>query len=175
MITTSGGILVPEGETGVRARYGDIKVSRIDGKLQVVLPHHWERDNLVLAKNLPGFVDLEGKSRPLYVHKYIEQPLRAALTGATARRSDYKILTLGCWNVRMSRTTAKLSTHSWAIAVDLNADKNPLVRLAHTTDTFASDIPNEWIEEFERCGFLWGGKFQGLTRDPMHFQLARAY
>lgn len=126
---------------------------------------------MLVVRDLPGF-----ETRPLYINRLIEQPLRAALTGATIRRPDYKIRTLGCFNPRMKRTNGtELSLHSWGVAIDLNADANPLQSLKHPTDAFACDIPNEWVEEFKRCGFTWGGEFHGLTKDPMHLQWTSGY
>lgn len=168
-------IAPPHGEAEVRATFGDIRVTRVNGDLRIVTPQHWEEQCMMVARDLPGFVDDQGKGRPLYVNRLIEEPLRAALTGATIRRPDYKIRTLGCFVVRVSRTTPKLSTHSWGIAVDLNADANPLQHLLNLTDPIRTDIPTEWVEEFERCGFTWGGKFRGLSKDPMHFQFCSGY
>ena len=161
----------PRGLEEIKKVYGDIVVSKLDGKRVIISPRYWEDRNMLVVRDLPGF-----EGRPLYINRLIEQPLRAALTGATIRRPDYKIRTLGCFNPRQKRTNgAELSLHSWGVAVDLNADANPLVRLKHETDTFECDIPNEWIEEFKRCGFTWGGEFRGLTKDPQHFQWASAY
>jgi hypothetical protein len=160
----------PHGEADVRATFGDIRLSRINGELAVVSPPQWEDRCMIRAYDLPGF-----DGRKLYVNRLIEEPLRAALTGAVTRRPDYKIRTLGCFCPRLSRTTSRLSTHSWGIAVDLNADANPLQHLLNLTDPIKTDIPLEWIEEFQRCGFTWGGAFRGLSKDPMHFQFCQNY
>jgi hypothetical protein len=160
----------PHGESEVRALFGDIRLDRVNGQLEVVSPPHWEERCMVIVRDLPGF-----EGRPLYVNRLIEEPLRAALTGATIRVPSYKIRTLGCFSPRLSRTTPRLSTHSWGIAVDLNADANPLQHLLNLTDPIKTDVPIEWVEEFERCGFTWGGKFMGLNKDPMHFQFAQNY
>jgi hypothetical protein len=160
----------PHGEDEVREMFGDIRLERVNGELSIVSPPHWEERCMVIVRDLPGY-----EGRPLYVNRSIEEYLRAALTGATIRRPDYKIRTLGCFNPRLSRTTSRLSTHSWGIAVDLNADTNPLQHLMNLTDPFKTDIPMEWVEEFERAGFLWGGKFKGLSKDPMHMQWATGF
>lgn len=66
----------------------------------------------------------------------------------------------GCYNLRNSRGTQKLSMHSWGIAVDHNAKRNPL-----GSD---GDIDSEVVQIFESEGFYWGGNFK--RKDPMHFE-----
>lgn len=66
----------------------------------------------------------------------------------------------GCYNLRNSRGTKKLSMHSWGIAVDHNAKTNPLGA--------NGDMDYEIVEIFESEGFYWGGNFK--RKDPMHFE-----
>jgi hypothetical protein len=69
----------------------------------------------------------------------------------------------GCLMVRDIRgEPGKVSTHSYALAVDHNAKKNPL----GSNPTMDSRI----VAVFKKHGFLWGGDFP--RRDGMHFQLA---
>jgi len=58
------------------------------------------------------------------------------------------------------------STHSWGIAIDLEADKFPL----GSTNRF----PDEVVKIFQNAGFFYGGDFQS-RKDPMHFQFCRGY
>ena len=58
------------------------------------------------------------------------------------------------------------STHSWGIAIDLEAEKFPL----GSTRRF----PDEVIKIFQDAGFFYGGDFQS-RKDPMHFQFCRGY
>jgi hypothetical protein len=59
------------------------------------------------------------------------------------------------------------STHSWGIAIDINAESNPLGSETSTMDM-------RIVKIFKHHGFFWGGKFK-KRKDPMHFQYARAY
>ena len=58
------------------------------------------------------------------------------------------------------------STHSWGIAIDLEAEKFPLGS--------ALRFPDEVIKIFQDAGFFYGGDFQS-RKDPMHFQFCRGY
>lgn len=67
----------------------------------------------------------------------------------------------GCWNVRRIRGIERhWSTHTWGIAIDINAATNRLGQ----TPTMHSGI----IEIFQKYGWRWGGEFQRV--DGMHFQ-----
>ena len=73
----------------------------------------------------------------------------------------------GIYNVRSIRgQTAHPSTHSWGIAIDLEADKYPL----GSTQRFNEAI----VKIFQDAGFFYGGDFVS-RKDPMHFQLCKAY
>lgn len=69
----------------------------------------------------------------------------------------------GCYNLRYIRGGSKLSTHSWAIAVDHNAEENPLGA--------EPQIDMGIVAIFEAEGFVWGGRFQ--RKDSMHVQYAK--
>ncbi len=58
------------------------------------------------------------------------------------------------------------STHSWGIAVDMEASKFPLG--SHKR------MPDGIIRAFQAAGFFYGGDFKS-RKDPMHFQLATGY
>lgn len=110
--------------------------------------------------------DLPGVGRRVYLNRAIEAPLRLALQRCIDRHDGYVIRTLGCFAPRASRSDAnRLSTHSWGIAVDINADTNPM------RSPMVRDIPDAWVAAFEACGWTWGGRWK--TPDPMHFQFAR--
>jgi hypothetical protein len=77
----------------------------------------------------------------------------------------------GTFNWRKIEGTDRLSTHSYGIAIDLNASKAKYWRWEKPA-TLASfsrkDFPAEIIEVFERNGFVWGGKWYHY--DTMHFE-----
>jgi len=71
----------------------------------------------------------------------------------------------GCFNIRRKRGGSKWSTHSWAIAIDLNAKWNPM---GHKPQ-----MHHEIVAIFEKYGFYWGGRWK--RPDGMHFQYCRGY
>jgi hypothetical protein len=73
----------------------------------------------------------------------------------------------GCFSFRPQRTGAKLSTHAWGIAIDLDPETNQ--------QGTAGNMDPAVIEIFRNAGFEWGGDWQGKTRDPMHFQFCTGY
>lgn len=57
-----------------------------------------------------------------------------------------------------------LSNHSWGLAVDVNATKNPMHSRLKT------DLPVGWVKDnIGRYGLAWGGNYGG-RKDPMHFE-----
>ena len=55
-----------------------------------------------------------------------------------------------------------ISLHTWGIAVDFNASRNPLNRPSTQDPTV--------VRIFKKWGFTWGGDWSSPV-DPMHFQL----
>lgn len=149
----------PKGLDQIKIVYGDIKV--VNG--QVVSPRDWESEHMILVKEtwLP-----KGK---LYVNKYVWPSLKACTEQCLALKDGYTIRTLGCFAPRLKRVNGELSTHSWGIAVDLNADTNPL----SMDGVLRTDIPAAWIKIFEDAGATWGGRFK--KPDAMHVQFCAGY
>ena len=150
----------PDGLAQVKVVYGDIRVTAG----QVSSPRLWESDNMEMVYDLPGV-----PVRRLYVNKRIIPMLRDALAACVALNDGYVIRTIGCFAPRPKRVNGDLSTHSWGIAVDINAGTNPL----STDGVLRKDIPDAWIAEFEKRGFRWGGRFP--KPDAMHFQYVTSY
>jgi hypothetical protein len=73
----------------------------------------------------------------------------------------------GCFMFRPQRTGAKLSTHCWGIAIDLNPETNQLGTIG--------DMDAGVVRVFRDAGFEWGGGWFGRGRDPMHFQFCSGY
>lgn len=99
------------------------------------------------------------------LNKDVHGPLLAALTSVKDKGLGGLLQTFdGCFNIRMVRgTSASPSLHSYALALDINADHNPL----GATHGGFYDHP-EFVKCFTDAGFDWGGNFHN-RKDPMHF------
>lgn len=150
----------PEGIVALMKCYGAITVA--DG--QVTTPG-WESAHMDMfeAPWLP-----HGR---LYVNKLVWPIFSAAMEACLAIGDDYVIKTIGCFSPRAKRVNGDLSTHSWGIAFDLNADDNPL---QIPDGPVVCDIPDTWVATLKSCGFTWGGDFGG-RKDCMHFQFCSGY
>jgi len=69
----------------------------------------------------------------------------------------------GCYNYRRMRGGSSKSRHSWGIAIDIAAQYN-----GNSMRRPRAEMPNEFIEIFQRFGWKSGGAEWG--RDFMHFQ-----
>ncbi len=166
---------IPLGRQMMYQVYGDPLVTYArDGSVRV--NRTWEQKNLVLARNLPCGVP------KLYCHRLMEPYLREALRRAELV-SDYMIRRIGCFNPRHQRHDPgrPLSDHTWAIAVDINPDKNlardrsqgaPVPKPFDPGWERFSDIPWQFVEAFESVGFEWGGRWKYFA-DTMHFALRK--
>lgn len=103
-------------------------------------------------------------TRRIYVHNWMAEPLLKALQAVRDRGLLSELKTFdGCFNVRDKRGFAgRFSWHSYALAIDLNADENRLGLLPRLSKSF--------VECFTEQGFVWGGEFH--RPDGMHFQWA---
>jgi len=72
----------------------------------------------------------------------------------------------GDWVVRLMRGRPSISMHAYALALDFDAEDNPLGR---TPGYFRANHP--LVQAFEENGWVWGGSWSGRP-DPMHFQYA---
>lgn len=70
----------------------------------------------------------------------------------------------GGFNCRPIKGTNVASNHSWAVAVDLNWNDNPLTSSGQHT------IPTHVAEVWKKYGFGWGGNYTGPKKDWMHFE-----
>jgi hypothetical protein len=149
---------VPTGLAELEATFGKIVFDEADaGNVEIV--NDWASENIVRA-DLP----IVGKQ---LVHKLMAPIFGAVLAEIIDKGLDGEILQFGVWCPRhkMHNPKRSLSTHSWAIACDLNWATNPVGKVG--------DLPAGIVESFERHGFNWGGRWG--TRDDMHFQYCRGY
>jgi hypothetical protein len=124
----------------------------------------WIEHNLVRIP--PPFPIVDGSGKPYKViacHAKIADQLTAVLVELRDAGLTHLINTWdGCWCARHKTWDPKrgLSSHCWAIAVDINA------RLFPYGSTKRQDP--RLIAAFARRGFEWGGNWH--TPDPMHWE-----
>jgi hypothetical protein len=73
----------------------------------------------------------------------------------------------GCFNFRKMRQANEWSTHSWAIAIDLDPARNGM-NTVKAKAQFGKPEYKPMLEVFKKHGFEWGGDLWG--KDCMHFQ-----
>lgn len=72
----------------------------------------------------------------------------------------------GTYNFRPMRGSHRLSMHAHGCAIDIAPSRNP-----YHSKEFSFTPSHPWVEEFEREGWIWGGRWN--NPDAMHFQAAR--
>lgn len=102
-------------------------------------------------------------AKRIYINKDFKLKLWSAFTELEAANLHHEIETFdGCYVERRVRGSNKMSLHSWAMAIDLNASKEKLGQVeTHFTTPFI-DIMVKYV--------FWGGNYKG-RKDPMHFSL----
>jgi len=158
----------PHGYQAVRDTFGDIlKYIRDDGSLDP----KWEARHMVKAA-LPFPIPLAWDTRieisSIRCHKLIAPLIEEAFRRIVAQGLKSSVKTYGGGYVfRAKRGQVKPSTHSWGIAIDLNPNTNAMGS--------AGDIDPHLVALFEGLGFVWGGRWAGRNKDPMHFQYCSGY
>ena len=159
---------VPHGLQGIIASFGDLyDYIRDDGTLDP----HWENQNMLLAP-LPFPIPLDwdpGKTvTRIRCHKLLVPLYQAVFAEIVAQGLKPALKTYGgAYQYRAKRNGAKPSTHSWGIAIDFNVSSNPMGR--------PGDMDPRLVALMERFGFVWGGRWSGRSKDPMHFQYCTGY
>ncbi len=162
------GIIPPHGLGQILTDFGNIyDYLRDDGTLDP----RWETDQLGRAPmpfTLPLSWDQTKLAKSIYCHKKLVPVFTDVLTTLQQEGLQDLLKTYGgCYNFRGKRTSGKLSTHSWGIALDLNPETN--------AQGSAGNMEEGVVEVFRRFGFTWGGDWSGKTKDPMHFQFCTGY
>jgi D-alanyl-D-alanine carboxypeptidase len=158
----------PNGIAEIKATFGDIaQYIHSDGTLAL----DWETENIGMA-HLPFPLPLSWAPTvsvtKMRCHKLLVPVFETVFGNILAQGLVPKVHSFGgCYQYRPERGSAKLSTHSWGIAVDINPDTNPL-------GATAGDMDAGIIAVFNAAGFLWGGNYTG-RKDWMHFQFATGY
>ncbi len=150
----------PNGLKEVKRVFGDFKYVELS-KGEVDIDDTWERDNLVLLRNVCG------TGLRIQLHYKIATTFETCLAEAMRRCPKYKVRMLGGHSARHMMHDPKnpLSLHSWGCAFDINWDKNPVSK------TLITDLPSPFISAFTEQGWEWGGAWKS-TKDSMHFQYA---
>lgn len=80
-------------------------------------------------------------------------------------RRGYNLVKGWCWGFacRAISGSSTPSNHSWGLALDINAPKNPY------GSTLVTDMPAWMPELWARYGFRWGGAYSGV-KDAMHYE-----
>jgi LysM repeat protein len=158
----------PRGLTAILKTFGNIfDYLGSDGRPTV----KWETDQLGFA-NLPFAIPLswdQSKSvTKLYCHRKLISIFENVFSTIQTSGLTKHIKTYGgCYAFRRMRTNMALSTHSWGIAIDLNPETNALGT--------KGDLHSSIVDVFENAGFIWGGRWAGAGKDPMHFQYCEGY
>jgi hypothetical protein len=159
-------VAVPHGLVALRETFGDPAPIPASG----AAPPGWATRVTAGRVALPGALPFGWAPatvvRSVSCHPLIADPLGSAFDEIHRRGLWYLLRTFdGCYNWRNARGLSKLSTHCWAISIDLNAAWNGL----GATPTIDGRI----VGIFEDRGFLWGGRWS--RPDGMHFQYVTGY
>ena len=159
---------VPNGLSEIKQTFGDItKYIRQDGTLS----HDWENDQLATVA-LPFSMALSWDHsisvNKIRCHRLLVGTLHGIFQEVQNQDLVSTIQTYGgCFAFRPQRASAKLSTHAWGIALDLDPETNQ--------QGTQGDIDSRLVQLFTDAGFEWGGTWVGARRDSMHFQFATGY
>jgi hypothetical protein len=97
-------------------------------------------------------------------HRLVVPKFQTAFRNVVSRGLTGQLKTFdGCYDPRLKRGGNSWSTHSWGIAIDLNAPWN-----AFGQKNF--EMTQEFAQCFKDVGFVWGGDWS--YSDAMHFQYA---
>lgn len=149
---------VPKGLKEVVELFGKIEFVEAGGGT-VKIVGDWAANHIIVA-DLP----VVGKQQ---IHKTLHPVFLGMMQTIKDRGLDRHIRQFGCWSPRHKMHDPKrtLSTHSWAIAFDVNWATNPV--------GVVGDLPKELVEVITAYGFEWGGNW--AFPDWMHFQYCTGY
>jgi murein DD-endopeptidase MepM/ murein hydrolase activator NlpD len=158
----------PAGLQGVLDAFGNIyDFIRDDGTIDP----RWEAQNVVRVA-LPFAIPLDWDPAKSAAGIRCHKSLAPLFTEVFKRIVDGGLKSTvrtygGCYQYRAKRNGTKPSTHSWGIAIDFNVGTNGMGT--------AGDMDPRLVELMEGLGFVWGGRWSGKGKDPMHFQYCSAY
>jgi hypothetical protein len=158
----------PAGLSGIIQTFGDLYAHiRDDGTIDP----RWEQSQIaraVLPFPIPLDWDMSKQATGIQCHRLLVPLFTAVFQLIVDQGLQGAVKTYaGCYNYRPKRNGSKPSTHSWGIAIDLNARSNGMGT--------AGDMDPALVALFESHGFVWGGRWSGKSKDPMHFQYCSGY
>jgi hypothetical protein len=112
-----------------------------------------------------------GTRKTVVLSNGVKLPVRAeiaeliGLLCEETMRRGYRLVPGWCWGYacRKIAGSSSWSNHAWALAVDLNAPKNPM------TSRLVTDMPSWMPALWKSYGFRWGGDYRG-KKDAMHYE-----
>jgi hypothetical protein len=166
--TPALGLVPPNGLDQILATFGDI--------FDYIGPDHtpnprWQNEflqRIALLFPIPLSWDMSRRVNQITCHKRLCGCLYRNIyrhSGCQPARQNHQLRRMLL--VSRQRTGAKLSAHSWGIALDLNTATN--------ARGIAGNIDPAIVEIFGTAGFKWGGDWHGKSRDAMHFQCCTGY
>lgn len=158
----------PNGLAAIIATFGDIAPYATDSGG----PNpKWEIDSIARAKlpfPIPYTANPAQPITKIACHRKLVPLFEAVFADIQAQGLQGSVKSYGGGYVwRMKRGQAKPSTHTWGIAIDLNDRTNAMGT--------AGDMDPRLVALFESYGFVWGGRWSGANKDPMHFQYCSGY
>ena len=156
----------PHGFEAIKATFGDPSAFMRDDGTE---DPRWQAQYIVRVP-LPFPIPYDSRTMltRLACHKLVAPLFVAVFTDIANKGLKSSVKSCGgVFNWRMKRGQAKPSTHTWAIAIDLNVSTNAMGS--------AGDMDPRLVELFESYGFVWGGRWSGANKDPMHFQYCSGY
>jgi len=167
-LVAPGTLAPPNGLQEIIAAFGDIyKYLKTDGTIDP----KWELDQMASAPlpyPIPLAWDTSKQAKSMRVHKKLVSVMGEVFTALDGAGLKSKVRTYGGgYSFRAKRTSSKLSTHCWGIAIDLDPTTNALGS--------NGDMDPAVVEVFRSFGFKWGGDWTGAGKDPMHFQFCTGY
>lgn len=125
----------------------------------VIILNNWAKENITKAcLPIVGNILIHKKMKPIFMQT-LWDILQAGL------EDEIKQFYVWCPRHKMHDKNRGLSTHSWAIACDINQAENPV--------GYASKIHPEVVEIFKFHKFSWGGDW--FYKDAMHFQYCSGF
>jgi hypothetical protein len=120
-----------------------------------------------------ALVDWFGQKLPIATTLGVDKKMAAVvsdLTPVLATLRKHLIPSAGTFNWRPIAGTSQLSTHSYAIAIDIaSSDYWRWSKISpERLSAVRRKIPQEIVGAFERHGFIWGGNWYHF--DTMHFE-----